>query len=155
MLIGLQRYKQVGQTIRLYNDSVCRNNSGSGSGCAVLTQGKKEEKLTPGTNFSRHERASFIPATFKMLHICPPVQRRHPLPSCGGKTMLSYLRSLGSMWPPSLTIESVLRCVRAGHRHAGTLRGWMDGRRAGRDAGAGGRRFCCVRFSLGHCRVCC
>lgn len=31
----------------------------------------------------------------------------------------------------------------------------MDGGRAGRDAGAGGRGAFCVRFSLGHCCVCC
>lgn len=30
------------------------------------------------------------------------------------------------MWPPSLTAEPVLRCVRAGHGHAGSLRGWME-----------------------------
>lgn len=27
------------------------------------------------------------------------------------------------MWPPSLTVESVLRCVRAGQRHSD---GWME-----------------------------
>lgn len=30
------------------------------------------------------------------------------------------------MRPSSLTVESVLRCVRAGQRHAGSPRGWME-----------------------------
>lgn len=38
-------------------------------------------------------------------------------------------RTPWSVWPSSLTVESVLRCVRAGQRHAGTPRvedGWRQ-----------------------------
>lgn len=119
---------------------------------------KKEEKLTPGTNFSRHERASFIPATFKMLNVCPPVQSPHPLLSCRGKTMLWYLKNNNKK--KKRASDAPVHAAAITHRRARppvcasrTQTCWIPagGWRQSWDR----RGFCCVRFSLGHCRVCC
>lgn len=52
------------------------------------------------------------------------VRTKHLRHGCKDKSVLWYSRKTTSwcMWPPSLTVESVLWCLRAGQRHAGTPR---------------------------------
>lgn len=120
---------------------------------ALFSRRKTGEKLTPGTNFPRHERASFIPATVKMLNICLPVQSRHPLPSCRGKMMIGYKKKErkkeratdAPVHVAAITHRRVRPPVCASRTQTCWNPAGMDGGRAGRDAGAGGRGSFCVR----------
>lgn len=132
---------------------------------ALFFRRRTEDKLTPGTNFPRHERASFIPATL----ICQIPARVHaprrvrrcsidtPAVEANRCYDIFFLRKGKDalVGVAVITHRRVRPPVYASRAETCWNPAGMDGGRAGRDADAGGRGSFGVRFSLGHCCVCC